>query len=133
MSKRLKNYPDPELVVNAHGADALRMYLINSPVVRGEELRFREEGVRDVVRDVLIPWYNSYRFLIQVSIQTPQLSTLNARPLPLPDPGQDSRGYIISRYKRKDPGSTRLGSVLPLLPKGERVDLNPKPSPSRRA
>jgi isoleucyl-tRNA synthetase len=71
MSKRLKNYPDPELVVNAHGADALRMYLINSPVVRGEELRFREEGVRDVVRDVLIPWYNSYRFLIQVSIQMP--------------------------------------------------------------
>ena len=76
MSKRLKNYPDPEVVVNAHGADALRMYLINSPVVRGEELRFREEGVRDVVRDVLIPWYNSYRFLIQVSIQTHQLSTL---------------------------------------------------------
>jgi hypothetical protein len=133
MSKRLKNYPDPELVVNAHGADALRMYLINSPVVRGEELRFREEGVRDVVRDVLIPWYNSYRFLIQVSIQTPQPSALNARPLPLPDPGQDSRGYIISRYKRKDPGSTRLGSVLPPLLKGERVDLNPKPSPSRRA
>ena len=65
MSKRLKNYPDPEIVVQAHGADALRMYLINSPVVRGEELRFREEGVRDVVRDVLLPWYNSYRFLIQ--------------------------------------------------------------------
>ena len=34
MSKRLKNYPDPELVINAHGADALRLYLINSPVVR---------------------------------------------------------------------------------------------------
>ena len=53
MSKRLKNYPDPELVINAHGADALRMYLINSPVVRGEELRFREQGVKDVVRDVV--------------------------------------------------------------------------------
>jgi len=65
MSKRLKNYPDPEIVVDTHGADALRMYLINSPVVRGEELRFREEGVKDVVRDVLLPWYNSYRFLVQ--------------------------------------------------------------------
>jgi isoleucyl-tRNA synthetase len=43
MSKRLKNYPDPELVINAHGADALRLYLINSPVVRAEELRFKEE------------------------------------------------------------------------------------------
>ncbi|EKX54118.1 hypothetical protein GUITHDRAFT_132515 [Guillardia theta CCMP2712] len=66
MSKRLKNYPDPELVINSHGADALRMYLINSPVVRGEELRFKEQGVKDVVRDVFLPWYNAYRFLIQV-------------------------------------------------------------------
>ena len=66
MSKRLKNYPDPEIVISAHGADALRMYLINSPVVRGEELRFREQGVKDVVRDVFLPWYNAYRFLVQV-------------------------------------------------------------------
>ena len=66
MSKRLKNYPDPEIVINAHSADALRMYLINSPVVRGEELRFREQGVKDVVRDVFLPWYNAYRFLVQV-------------------------------------------------------------------
>ena len=61
MSKRLKNYPDPELVINAHGADALRLYLINSPVVRAEELRFREEGVKDVVRDVLLPWSETHR------------------------------------------------------------------------
>ena len=42
MSKRLKNYPDPMEVVNAHGADALRLYLINSPVVRAEKLQFQE-------------------------------------------------------------------------------------------
>jgi isoleucyl-tRNA synthetase len=42
------------------------MYLINSPVVRGEELRFREQGVKDGVRDVFLPWYNAYRFLVQV-------------------------------------------------------------------
>ncbi len=58
MSKRLKNYPDPTLVVNACGADALRIYLINSPVVRAEPLRFQQEGVRAVVRDVFIPWHN---------------------------------------------------------------------------
>ncbi len=52
--------------MNSHGADALRMYLINSPVVRGEELRFREQGVKDGVRDVFLPWYNAYRFLVQV-------------------------------------------------------------------
>lgn len=65
MSKRKKNYPDPMEVVNKYGADALRLYLINSPVVRAENLRFKEEGVRDVIKDVFLPWYNAFRFLIQ--------------------------------------------------------------------
>ncbi|XP_070594706.1 isoleucine--tRNA ligase, cytoplasmic [Erythrolamprus reginae] len=65
MSKRKKNYPDPKNIVNSYGADALRLYLINSPVVRAENLRFKEEGVRDVLKDVFLPWYNAYRFLIQ--------------------------------------------------------------------
>lgn len=42
MSKRKKNYPDPMEVVRKYGADALRLYLINSPVVRGDNLRFRQ-------------------------------------------------------------------------------------------
>lgn len=65
MSKRKKNYPDPMEVVTKYGADALRLYLINSPVVRAENLRFKEEGVRDVIKDVFLPWYNAYRFLFQ--------------------------------------------------------------------
>ncbi|KAI5733383.1 hypothetical protein M8J76_011262 [Diaphorina citri] len=65
MSKSKKNYPDPMEVINRFGADALRLYLINSPVVRAENLRFKEEGVRDVLKDVFLPWYNAYRFLIQ--------------------------------------------------------------------
>lgn len=65
MSKRLKNYPDPVIVIDQHGADALRLYLINSPVVRGEELRFVEKGVKDVVRDVFLPWFNAFRFFAQ--------------------------------------------------------------------
>nr|GMD00439.1 isoleucine--tRNA ligase, cytoplasmic [Ipomoea batatas] len=65
MSKRLKNYPQPTEVINDYGADALRLYLINSPVVRAEPLRFRKEGVYGVVKDVFLPWYNAYRFLVQ--------------------------------------------------------------------
>jgi len=42
-----------------------RLYLVNSPVVRADNLRFKEEGVRDVVKDVFLPWYNAYRFLMQ--------------------------------------------------------------------
>jgi isoleucyl-tRNA synthetase len=66
MSKRKKNYPDPMRIVEEYGADALRLYLINSPVVRGENLRFVEKGVRDILKDVFIPWFNAYRFCTEV-------------------------------------------------------------------
>ncbi|XP_023756284.1 isoleucine--tRNA ligase, cytoplasmic [Lactuca sativa] len=65
MSKRLKNYPSPMEVIDEYGADALRLYIINSPVVRAEPLRFKKDGVYNVKKDVLLPWYNAYRFLIQ--------------------------------------------------------------------
>ncbi|MGK5085023.1 isoleucine--tRNA ligase, partial [Bdellovibrionota bacterium FG-1] len=56
MSKSLRNYPDPNEVLNRHGADALRLYLIDSPVVKAQELRFSEKGVTDVVRRILLRW-----------------------------------------------------------------------------
>jgi isoleucyl-tRNA synthetase len=62
MSKSLRNYPDPAHIFDEFGADALRAYLINSPVVRAEPLRFSEAGVRDVVRTVLLPLWNAYSF-----------------------------------------------------------------------
>ncbi|KAJ1680337.1 isoleucine--tRNA ligase [Spiromyces aspiralis] len=62
MSKRLKNYPDPSLILDKYGADALRLYLINSPVVRAETLRFKEEGVKEIISRVFLPWYNATRF-----------------------------------------------------------------------
>ncbi|OLN95383.1 Isoleucine-tRNA ligase, cytoplasmic [Colletotrichum chlorophyti] len=62
MSKRLKNYPVPDLVMDKYGSDALRLYLINSPVVRAEPLRFKESGVKEVVQKVLLPLWNSYKF-----------------------------------------------------------------------
>ncbi|TKA34203.1 hypothetical protein B0A50_00183 [Salinomyces thailandicus] len=65
MSKSLKNFPDPMLVVDRYGADALRLYLIDSPVVRGEPLRFSEIGVKQIVSGVLLPLWNSYNFFAQ--------------------------------------------------------------------
>jgi len=64
MSKSKKNYPDPMLIAQHHGADACRLYLCNSPVVRAETLKFQREGVEGVVRQIFLPWFNSYRFLI---------------------------------------------------------------------
>nr|OQO24685.1 hypothetical protein B0A51_08864 [Rachicladosporium sp. CCFEE 5018] len=65
MSKSLKNFPDPMLVIDKYGSDALRLYLIDSPVVRGEPLRFSEQGVRQIVSGVLLPLWNSYNFFAQ--------------------------------------------------------------------
>ncbi|MBO8631253.1 class I tRNA ligase family protein, partial [Staphylococcus aureus] len=65
MSKRLKNYPEPTLILDRYGADALRLYLINSPVVRAEDLPFREDGVKQVLKDVFLPWYHAYRLFVQ--------------------------------------------------------------------
>lgn len=62
MSKRLKNYPDPSHIMNEYGADALRLYLIDSPVIRAEELRFSEKGVKEIVRKVLLKLWNAYSF-----------------------------------------------------------------------
>uniref|UniRef100_UPI0035651647 DUF5915 domain-containing protein n=1 Tax=Pontiella sp. TaxID=2837462 RepID=UPI0035651647 len=64
MSKSKKNYPDPMHVINEYGADALRLYMINSPIVRGESLRFSEEGVKHSLRHLLLPWWNAYSFFI---------------------------------------------------------------------
>ncbi|KAK9709812.1 isoleucine--tRNA ligase, variant 2 [Basidiobolus ranarum] len=64
MSKRLQNFPEPSKVLNSFGADALRLYLINSPVVRAETLKFKEEGVKEVITRVFLPWYNAYKFFV---------------------------------------------------------------------
>lgn len=64
MSKRLKNYPDPNLMLDTYGADAIRLYMIYSPVVKAESLKFSENGVKQLMRDLLIPWWNAYSFFV---------------------------------------------------------------------
>jgi isoleucyl-tRNA synthetase len=64
MSKRLKNYPDPAKILDSYGADALRLYLMNSPVVRAEDLCFSEDGIQHNMRHLLIPLWNAYSFFV---------------------------------------------------------------------
>ena len=63
MSKSLRNYTPPGELMETYGADALRLYLINSGLVRGEDQRFADRGVRDMARRALMPWYNAFAFL----------------------------------------------------------------------
>ena len=64
MSKRLKNYPDPVEIINQYGADAVRLCMLGSPVVRAEDLRFSEAAVREVMRTVIIPLWNAHCFFV---------------------------------------------------------------------
>lgn len=64
MSKSLRNYPDPMDIVHKYGADAMRFYMMNSPVVKGQEWSFSEKGVDDVVKNVVLRLWNSYSFFI---------------------------------------------------------------------
>ena len=64
-SKKLKNYDDPKILFNKYGADVIRLYLIDSPLVRGQSLKFTKKNLEQKIKDVFLPLYNSYRFLIQ--------------------------------------------------------------------
>ncbi len=62
MSKSLRNFTPPDTLLEEYGADALRLYLINSGLVKAEEQRFTDDGIKDMVRRVLLPWFNAYKF-----------------------------------------------------------------------
>ena len=63
MSKSLSNYPDPNEMFDLHGADAMRWYLLSSPLLRGADFSVTEAGLRDTVRHVILPFWNAYYFL----------------------------------------------------------------------
>ncbi|MDQ6855551.1 MAG: isoleucine--tRNA ligase [Candidatus Dormibacteraeota bacterium] len=62
MSKRLRNYPDPEEMFADHGADAMRWFLLSSPVLRGQDMVADERGIVAALRQVVIPVWNAYKF-----------------------------------------------------------------------
>jgi isoleucyl-tRNA synthetase len=63
MSKSLRNYPDVTEVFDRDGSDAMRWFLMASPILRGGNLMVTEQGIREGVRQVLLPLWNAYSFL----------------------------------------------------------------------
>jgi isoleucyl-tRNA synthetase len=63
LSKRLRNFPDPEEVFASHGADAMRWYLLSSPVLRGSDVVIEEKGLAEPIRLVCNPIWNTWYFL----------------------------------------------------------------------
>eukprot|EP00434_Breviolum_minutum_P027942 symbB.v1.2.024722.t1/scaffold2362.1/size81346/5 len=98
------------------------MYMLNSGVVRAEPLKFKEEGVRDVVKDVFLPWYNAYRFLVQESFRY----EANAQKFQ-PDPSKVKASsnhmdqwifasmHELIRFVREEMEAYRLYTVVPRL------------------
>ena len=64
MSKSERNYTDPNDIIGQFGADALRLFLMDSAAVKAEDLKYSDEGVRDVLKTVIIPYWNAYSFFV---------------------------------------------------------------------
>ncbi len=71
MSKKLKNYPDPSEMIEKYGADAMRFYMLSSPVVQAENFSFSEKGVDEIVKKNIGRLYNVLSFYQLYKDQTP--------------------------------------------------------------
>jgi isoleucyl-tRNA synthetase len=116
MSKRLRNYPEPTEIVESSGADALRLYLIDSPVVRGEDLKFSDKGVRETVRKIMLRWWNAYAFFVTYAVSEGFTPAANPSPSPnLLDRWVRSRLNTLAAAVNTEMEAYRLYTVVPAL------------------
>ena len=64
MSKSQRNYTDPNEVMDKYGADSLRLYLMDSPLLKADDLCFTDEGVREVLKGFILPLWSAYGFFV---------------------------------------------------------------------
>lgn len=95
MSKSLRNYPPPESLFEQFGADALRAYLLDSPVLRAEPIRFSNDGVRQVIRTVLLPLWNTHSFFTTYAVAD-GLTLDELRSAPAPAERSEIDRWILS-------------------------------------
>lgn len=98
MSKRLGNYTPPETLLDKYGADSVRLYMLNSAVIKGGDMKFSDSGVKDTTRAVLLPLWNAFSFLTtyaQADQWQPDL-TLASRP---PHSNNELDRWILSRLQ----------------------------------
>jgi len=119
MSKRKKNYPDPNDVLDRFGADALRAYLIDSPVVRGEPLRFSERGLEAIVRSVVLPTWHALTFFTTYASVDGWDPRTSVAPAPSERPDIDrwvlSVLQSLARDVNREMEGYRLYAVVPRL------------------
>ena len=98
MSKSLRNYPDVAKVFDEYGSDAMRWFLMSSPVVRGGNLIVTEDGIRDAVRHVLLPLWNTYYFFTLYADAAEKGAGYLAAPVDVDDPDAVAALDVQDRY-----------------------------------
>ena len=118
MSKSLRNYTDPMEVINVFGADALRLFLVNSAVVKADDLRYSDEGVRDVMKSIILPLWNAYSFFVTYA------NIDGIRPEGVPsNPGNPLDQWILSETENL---VEKVGAALDAYDLSRAVDPIPK-------
>ncbi|OGH67037.1 MAG: hypothetical protein A3B90_03225, partial [Candidatus Magasanikbacteria bacterium RIFCSPHIGHO2_02_FULL_41_13] len=79
MSKKLQNYPDPTLMLEKYGADAVRFYLVSSPVMHAENLNFSEAGVREVFNKLVNTLWNCFEFYKMFAAEQTNFETTKSK------------------------------------------------------
>ncbi len=106
MSKSLRNYTDPALVIKQFGADALRLFLMHSAAVKADDLKYSDDGVRDILKGILIPLWNSYSFFITYAnidnIQCEGKYFSNGKAVKMPDNPLDRWILSVTQKMVKD-------------------------------
>lgn len=121
MSKRWRNYTAPSELISTYGADSVRLYMLNSAILRGEDLKFKDQGVKDTTRAVILPLWNAYSFLATyagVDGWLPGNDLLAGKP-PAPEGLLDQ--WILSKFQNlvasveEEMAQYKLYQVVPVL------------------
>ncbi len=99
MSKRLKNYTPPDDLIERLGADSVRLFMLNSAVLKAGDLSFSDQGVRDTTRAVLLPLWNAYSFLSTYAEADGWKPTEAMAKGEAPKVDQELDRWIISRFQ----------------------------------
>jgi isoleucyl-tRNA synthetase len=114
MSKSLRNYTDPVELINSYGADTLRLFLVHSALVKADDLRYSDEGVRDVLKSIIIPLWNAYSFYVTYA----NIDGIN--PIAAPeDPSNPLDKWILSEAENL---VEKVGGALDTYDMGRAVD-----------
>jgi isoleucyl-tRNA synthetase len=121
MSKRHRNYTPPDDLLEKFGADAARLYMVNSPILRGEDLIFSDKGVVETIRAVILPLWNAQSFLTTYAAADGWKPSVDLAMGQCPKSGTEMDRWIISRLHtmmdgvHKQMENYHLYAVVPVI------------------